>query len=50
MMLDWLDLRASGDAIRDAVERALSDPDCRTRDLGGAMTCSEMTEQVIRNL
>ena len=50
MMLDWLDFRAHGDAIRAAVERALRDPDCRTRDLGGAMTCSEMTEQVIRNL
>ena len=50
MMLDWLDFRASGDAIRDAVERALREPVCRTRDLGGAMTCSEMTEQVIRNL
>ncbi len=50
LMLDWLGVQASGDAIRDAVERSLRDPDCRTRDLGGAMTCSEMTAAVIGNL
>ena len=50
MMLDWLDFRADGDAVRSAVERTLRNPDCRTRDLGGAMTCSEMAAEVIRNL
>ena len=50
MMLDWLDVEASGNAIRDAVEGALRDPACRTADLGGRMTCKEMTEAVVDRL
>ena len=50
MMLDWLDLTEHGQAIRDGVEKALRDPSCRTADLGGKMTCSEMTASVIKHL
>lgn len=50
MMLDWLGLPEYGSAIRDAVEKALQDPSCRTADLGGNMKCAEMTESVIRQL
>ena len=50
MMLDWLDFEANGNAIRDAVEGALRDPACRTADLGGRMTCKEMTESVLDRL
>ena len=50
MMLDWLGLEASGAAIRSAVEESLQDPACRTRDLGGALSCAQMTEAVISRL
>lgn len=50
MMLDWLDLPAYGSAIRDAVERTLRDPNCRTPDLGGSMSCSAMGSAVAANL
>ena len=50
MMLDWLDLPAYGNAIRDAVAATLQQPACRTRDLGGTLRCSEMTCAVIRRL
>lgn len=50
MMLDWLDLPEYGSAIRAAVTLALANPDCRTRDLGGRMTCRQMTDQVLRHL
>ena len=50
MMLDWLDREPSGDAIRDAVERALADPACRTADIGGSITCGEMTDAVVAHL
>ena len=50
MMLDWLDFPAYGNAIRDAVAATLQDRECRTRDLGGTLRCSEMTLAVIRHL
>lgn len=50
MMLDWLDLPAYGDAIRSAVTLTLADPACRTKDLGGRMTCKQMTEEVLRRV
>ena len=50
MMLDWLDHGAAGHAIRDAVEGALRDPACRTADIGGRVTGSEMTDAVIAKL
>lgn len=50
MMLDWLDLPAYGDAIRSAVTLTLADPACQTKDLGGRMTCKQMTEEVLRRV
>ncbi len=50
MMLDWLGLGAYGSAIRTAVEAALRDPACRTRDLGGNLSCSQMTEAILGGL
>lgn len=47
LMLDWLGREAEGDAIRSAVEAALQDPTCRTADLGGRMSCNELTEKVV---
>lgn len=50
MMLDWLDWPGDGNAIRDAVALTLAEPSCRTRDLGGQMTCRQMTEEVLRRV
>ncbi len=50
MMLDWLGIPEHGGAIRDAVEAALKDPQCRSRDLGGSLTCAEMTEAVMQQI
>lgn len=50
LMLDWLGFPEHGAAIGDAVERALQDPNCRTKDLGGHLSCGEMTEAVIQRL
>lgn len=47
LMLDWLGREAEGDAIRSAVGAALQDPTCRTADLGGSMSCKELTEKVV---
>lgn len=47
LMLDWLGREAEGDAIRSAVATALQDPSCRTADLGGSMSCEELTEKVV---
>ncbi len=50
MMLDWLGFPEYGTAISDAVEKALEDPACRTADLGGGISCTEMTEAVVERL
>ena len=50
MMLDWLGLEELGAAIRSAVKEALNVPSCRTPDLGGTTSCSEMAEAVIKQL
>ena len=50
MMLDWLDLPEYGETIRDAVTRTLADPACRTKDLGGRMTCKQMTDEVLQRV
>lgn len=50
MMLDWLDLPEYGDAIRNAVTLTLADPACRTQDLGGRMTCKQMTAEVLQRV
>jgi len=53
LMLEWLGheetLRGAA-TIRQAVEVVLSDPTCRTPDLGGTMTTWQMGEAVVANL
>ena len=50
LMLEWLGVPEHGSAISGAVERALKDPACRTSDLGGRMSCAEMTQAVLERL
>lgn len=50
MMMDWLGREAEGDAVRTAVELALRDPSCRTPDLGGTTSCSEMADAVVAQI
>jgi 3-isopropylmalate dehydrogenase len=53
LMLEWLETdecRTAAERIRRAVTAALSDPDCRTPDLGGRVTTQAMTEAVIARL
>ncbi len=50
MMLEWLGLPEHGAGISNAVARALEDPDCRTADLGGKISCAEMTQAVLDRL
>src|SRR5262249_51809739 len=53
LMLEWLarEETVRGAArIRRAVEVVLSDPTCRTPDLGGRMTTRQMGEAIIANL
>ena len=57
MLLDWLgekqsnsDLKHAGVRIVNAVRTTLSNPDTRTRDLGGALGTTAFTETVIHNL
>ncbi len=47
LMLDWLGREAEGSAIRSAVVDTLQDSTCRTADLGGHMSCREVTERVV---
>ena len=49
MMLDWLDLGSHAAAINAAVETALADG-CATRDLGGDLTTTQMTDRIIERL
>src|SRR5262249_43388425 len=44
-----LKLEQEAQAIEKAVDRAISDG-CRTRDLGGALTTTAMTDEIIRRL
>ena len=57
MLLDWLgarhgraDLGAAGEAIRGAVDTALSRPETRTADLGGALGTSGFGAAVVAAL
>lgn len=49
MMLDWLDQRASGDAIRRAVAAALASG-AATVDLGGSLTTRQMGDALLDHL
>ena len=49
LMLDWLDhpeTKAAAKRINDAVEAVLADPANRTRDLGGALSTTQMGDLV----
>jgi isocitrate dehydrogenase (NAD+) len=50
MMLEWLGETGKGRAIEAAVARVLADGKVRTYDMGGASTCLEMGEAVVRAL
>jgi tartrate dehydrogenase/decarboxylase/D-malate dehydrogenase len=49
MMLDWLDVRDAGEAIRTAVAEALAAGHL-TRDLGGGLATGEMTDRILERL
>jgi tartrate dehydrogenase/decarboxylase/D-malate dehydrogenase len=49
MMLEWLGLDDSASDVRSAVEKALAQPG-GTRDMGGKLATSEMTDRIIENL
>ncbi|MBM3736470.1 MAG: isocitrate/isopropylmalate dehydrogenase family protein [Acidobacteria bacterium] len=46
MMLDWLGYPDAGRRIESAVERVFADPSARTRDMGGALSTSEMGSRI----
>lgn len=50
MMLDYLKLPAEGSMIRNAVKRALANPDNATQDLGGNLSTDAMTEVILSEL
>ena len=49
MMLDHLGAAASGQRIRDAVEKTLADG-CHTPDLGGTLTTGQVGAAVVERL
>ena len=50
MMLDWLGMADGSEMIRAAVRTVFSDRKARTRDMGGNLTTTEMTETIISAL
>jgi 3-isopropylmalate dehydrogenase len=53
MMLEWLDrppLILAAQRIRRAVAAAFADPQARTPDLGGKLTTTTMTENILRHI
>jgi len=50
MLLEHIGQEETGQRIRQAVRKGLSDPDSRTRDLGGTASTREFTEAVVRAL
>ena len=49
MLRHSLGLAAEAKVIEDAVDRAVAEG-CRTRDLGGTLSTTQMTEEVLRRL
>jgi len=49
MMLDWLEIKESANAIRAAVEQSLGEG-CATQDLGGKLSTTELTDSIIQRL
>ena len=50
MMLDWLDAVDGAERIRTGVRRVFRDRQARTRDMGGALSTTEMTDAIIAAL
>jgi 3-isopropylmalate dehydrogenase len=53
MLLEWLDhpeAKKGAGLVFTAVERVLSDPQCRTPDMGGKLRTPEMTDRILREL
>jgi 3-isopropylmalate dehydrogenase len=50
MMLEWLGLREAAALIQEAVRRLFTDRSARTRDMGGTLGTSEMTDAIISAL
>jgi 3-isopropylmalate dehydrogenase len=50
MMLTWLGAAAGAEMIRTAVRSVFSDRQARTRDMGGALSTTEMTDAIIAAL
>jgi tartrate dehydrogenase/decarboxylase / D-malate dehydrogenase len=50
LMLDHLDLKASANAVRDAVATVLASGSCKTPDLGGKHTTEDMGNAVVNEL
>lgn len=53
MLLDWLgtpETQRAANRITTATERALSDPTCRTPDLGGKLGTPELTDAILAEL
>jgi 3-isopropylmalate dehydrogenase len=49
MLRHSLGLPAEAKIIEDAVDRAIAEG-CRTRDLGGTLSTTQMTEEILRRL
>jgi 3-isopropylmalate dehydrogenase len=50
MMLDWLGVAEGAFLIREAVRRALADDRVATRDIGGTLSTSQMTDAILASL
>ena len=50
MMLDWLGAATGAEMIRAAVRSVFSDRQARTRDMGGSLGTTEMTDAIIAAL
>ena len=50
MMLEWLDAVDGAERIRTAVRRVFGDRRARTRDMGGTLSTTEMTDAIIAAL
>ena len=50
MMLQWLGESAAAERIQNAVRRILSDRAARTRDMGGSLSTTQMTDAIIAAL
>jgi 3-isopropylmalate dehydrogenase len=50
MMLEWLDAAPGAEAIRAAVRAVFANRELRSRDMGGALNCAEMTDAILAAL